>query len=347
MDTSDISHLGPRGSPQLSHWVVLGPAVSMMAGCTDDSSSASHGDSSTRSEPMAGAPQDAASYEPVSLGSLRQVGIVVEDIEAVTAAWTEMLGIGPWKSAAVTGTNEAGEPFSANLASAVLADVELELVQMTSGQTPLDEELSDAGEGLYNLGFFVDDVDQTVEALVADGATVLLQEPGEWAYVDSPAAEGTIVKLTTTRDTLEIDATDFVRPEGTSELSRIAHVGAFVSDAETASERWQESFDIGPWALMPFAATTTMGEAAAANLAFAAAGSTEIELVEVTVGEVSPELLRGDGRGLYEIAFTVPDPDATTQALVDRGARVIDQFSGIASLLDAGGGVAFEVVVGQ
>jgi hypothetical protein len=58
------------------------------------------------------------------------------------------------------------------------------------------------------------------------------------------------------------------------------------------------------------------------------------------------ELRRGDGRGLCELAIPVTDPDAETAKLVERGARVIVQATGGASILDLGaGGLAVELVM--
>ena len=68
-------------------------------------------------------------------GDMRQVGIVVRDIEAAMRHWVEVCGVGPWFYAdrlAVTGYTYAGRRYDDAHISIALANsgnVQLELIQ--------------------------------------------------------------------------------------------------------------------------------------------------------------------------------------------------------------------------
>lgn len=303
-------------------------------------------DAGARSD--AGAMHDAASSAlAVELKTLAQVGAVVKDASAASANMTQMLGIGPWTTIDKTGTTADGAAFSARFSYAYVGDLELELIEVTGGETPQTEFLRDHGEGLYDLGFFVDDVDAAVGRLKDRGATILLSEPGKWAYIDSPDAGGIVIKLTKNRDKLSIDATGFAPPADTLRPSVLAHVGGWTTDLKATTFRWDTMFGIGSWTYSHFKTTTVKGDLLEADLAFSSDfGATQFELVQPTEGTTIPEgTMRGDGRGLAEVAIAVDDPDAEAARLADRGAHIIAQVLGSPSVVDIGaGGVAFELV---
>ena len=289
----------------------------------------------------------APSGQSLQLSMLAQIGVAVQDAAAASDAFTRMLGIGPWTIVEQKGKNAEGSPFVARVAYAYVGALEIELVEVTSGTTPQTQFLRDHGEGLYDLGFFVDDVDADVARLTGRGATVLLQEPGEWAYIDSPDAGGVIFKLVKTREKRPVDETGFEPPQDTLRPVKLDHVGAWAVDARAVTAQWESAFGIGSWNIFPYTVTPDMGDPLEATLAFTAAlGPTQVELVQPTQGTVPAELRRGDGRGLWEIAIAVTDPDAETAQLVDLGARVIVQATGTTSVVDIGaGGVAIELFV--
>jgi hypothetical protein len=216
----------------------------------------------------------------VPLPALAQLGAVVQDATAASNALTQTLGIGPWTMVEQKGKNAKGKPFAARLAYAYVGDLELELVEVTSGETPQTEFLRDHGEGLYDLGFFVDDVDGDVARLKGRGATVLLQEPGAWAYVDSPDAGGVLFKLVKTREKLSIDETGFERPPDSLRPTKVDHVGAWADDVTAMTEQWARAFRVGNWNIFPFTLTPNIGDPVEATLAFTSAlGPTQVELV--------------------------------------------------------------------
>ena len=120
----------------------------------------------------------------VKVETIDQIGIVVKDCEKVIETWERMFGIGPWTITTNTGTDSEGNPLELRLAFAYLGDLELELIEVVKGKIMHSEWLEEHGEGLHHLSFFVDDPDGEVAKLVEQGAEIMLQRPGQLAYLD-------------------------------------------------------------------------------------------------------------------------------------------------------------------
>ncbi len=78
------------------------------------------------------------------------------------------------------------------LMAAMIGDVEIELIQPISGNSPHKEFLETKGEGIHHIACTVKDVDETVEQLGAMGVTELLRSRfpggGKGTYLDLDAA---------------------------------------------------------------------------------------------------------------------------------------------------------------
>ena len=125
-----------------------------------------------------------------------QVGIVVRDAEK-TAARLTSLGIGPFETKTLPPERKEwfrGEPMEADfkIMAAMIGDIEIELVQPVSGDSPHKEFLETKGEGIQHIACAVEDLDGTVERLSAQGVTELLKArfPGgrKATYLDLGAA---------------------------------------------------------------------------------------------------------------------------------------------------------------
>jgi methylmalonyl-CoA/ethylmalonyl-CoA epimerase len=135
---------------------------------------------------------------------LVHVGVVVrymaKAIERLTA-----LGIGPfqpWILPPDAKETYRGRPFFPAERVAIqitrIGNVQLELLQPISGESPHQEFLDQKGEGIQHLGFIVEDLEEDVNRLTAAGSTVLLTSQfkggGGVAYLDLDVA-GLIVEL--------------------------------------------------------------------------------------------------------------------------------------------------------
>ena len=132
---------------------------------------------------------------------LRQIGLVVRDMDRAINRFST-LGFGPFEpkflpagtKAWVTEKPSDGE---VNVRSTMVDDLELELCQPISGESPHKEFLDAKGEGIQHIMFAVDDLEKEIDRLTKQGATVLLGASfgdGGLAYLDLDAC-GLVVEL--------------------------------------------------------------------------------------------------------------------------------------------------------
>ena len=126
----------------------------------------------------------------LELKTVDQIGIAVKDIDKVIETWSSMFGIGPWTFRDISGTDAKGRSWKARLAFAYLGPLQIELIQPLEGRIIQSRFLETLGEGVHHLGFYVNDVDGEVANLQAQGAKLLLTDPGNFAYLDSGGAGG-------------------------------------------------------------------------------------------------------------------------------------------------------------
>jgi len=145
--------------------------------------------------------------ESNTFSRLMHIGMVVKDMDKAIARF-EALGIGPFKPRILPADAREtyrGKPFAPAQRVAIqttqIGNMELELIQPISGESPHREFLDQKGEGVQHLGFFVDDLREETERLTAAGSTVLLRSQfksgGGVTYLDLDAA-GLIVELVQT-----------------------------------------------------------------------------------------------------------------------------------------------------
>ena len=95
----------------------------------------------------------------------------MKDVDKTIANYWKTLGIGPWsvhimRAPKLWGCTYMGKPseFVAKVAFAMVGPTELELIEpMTKGDNVYADFLAEHGEGLHQLLFEVDVVDETVE----------------------------------------------------------------------------------------------------------------------------------------------------------------------------------------
>lgn len=131
----------------------------------------------------------------LELKTVDQIGIAVKDIDKVIKTWSSMFGIGPWTFRDISGTDAKGRSWKARLAFAYLGPLQIELIQPLEGRIIQSRFLETLGEGVHHLGFYVNDVDGEVANLQAQGAKLLLTDPGNFAYLDSGGTGGIIFEL--------------------------------------------------------------------------------------------------------------------------------------------------------
>jgi len=141
----------------------------------------------------------------VSSWKLTQIGLVVRDMQRAVERFAQ-LGIGPFEPKVLPpGTRESinGEPSLAEITvqGTMVGNVEVELCQPVSGDSPHKDYLESKGEGIQHVLFTVDNLDAEISRLTGLGCKVLLEArfgeeegTGRLAYVDLDAS-GLVVEL--------------------------------------------------------------------------------------------------------------------------------------------------------
>jgi len=121
--------------------------------------------------------------EPI-IKEIRQIGIVVKDIDEAVKRWSE-LGVGPWTSITIVedennDTTLYGEKcsFVVKLANAWVGSLEIELMQPISGKSPHSDFLEQHGEGVHHLAMFLEDPRNTAKQVQEKGYEEMMNTSG-------------------------------------------------------------------------------------------------------------------------------------------------------------------------
>ena len=123
------------------------------------------------------------------------VSLAVTDAEKVIETWSEVLGIGPWTSVDLSGTDAKGRPWKAREYRAQIGGVDIELIEPVEGRIVQSRFLDTVGPGLHHVSFTVEDVDQTLTELLDKGAELVVHNPGIFAYVKTGGPDGMVVEI--------------------------------------------------------------------------------------------------------------------------------------------------------
>jgi len=134
---------------------------------------------------------------------LHHVCIVVKDMDAATAYY-ESLGIGPWydypKQAAYTEFDAPKDMYKTIRYKCVdLDNVQIQLCEPGSHDSPQLRFLRDHGEGVFHLGFEVDDMGQAEAQGRRYGLDVIArgrrEDDSGFCYYDTRAKAGTVLEI--------------------------------------------------------------------------------------------------------------------------------------------------------
>jgi methylmalonyl-CoA/ethylmalonyl-CoA epimerase len=145
------------------------------------------------------------SEAPLGTTRIRQIGIVVKDIEAKARAWSQLLGL-PMPEITVTApvevaqTEYRGERSSAQakLAFFHLGPLDIELIEPIGAPSTWQDQLNQHGDSVHHIAFQIAGMGDTLADLDAQGLPLVQRGEytgGRYAYVDGGAQLGTIVEL--------------------------------------------------------------------------------------------------------------------------------------------------------
>ena len=122
------------------------------------------------------------------------LGIAVKDLEKAAAFYREVLGI------ECAGTEEVAEQ-KVKVAFFPLGDSKLELLQSTAPDGPVAKFIAARGEGVHHIAVRVENLEEAMEKLREQGATLIDREPrygagkARIAFVHPKSTGGVLLEL--------------------------------------------------------------------------------------------------------------------------------------------------------
>lgn len=151
--------------------------------------------------------------ESLRLPKVRQLGIVVRDLEKSLDHHRRMFGLGPWYRPRLAGrwrAERAGRTIASeiDIAVAYSGSLQIELIEVLRGEDDIyTEHLRRHGEGLHHVGFSVRNLGRRLDRAAEMGIEVLqsgrFRTAGgavtRYAYLDTAEVGGVVFELIETR----------------------------------------------------------------------------------------------------------------------------------------------------
>jgi hypothetical protein len=143
------------------------------------------------------------------VGTVGQLGYVVDDTAEAMAHWTRRLGVGPFfhlPSPPLNDLRYRGVPSTARISVALAysGELQIELIEPLDGEpSPYCDFLAERGPGLHHVAYFTDDFDAALAAYGDVGLTPYWEGRGmtadqRFAYFDSPSHGGSVLEVVET-----------------------------------------------------------------------------------------------------------------------------------------------------
>ncbi|WP_018698470.1 VOC family protein [Amorphus coralli] len=139
------------------------------------------------------------------LGEIRQLGYVVDDIEASMAHWSDVMGVGPWfynPQVPIEDYVYEGRRYEPHnsVALANSGFVQVELIQIRNDVPSMYRDFMQAGHrGLQHVAYWTEQFDADLARMEAEGFRVKMSgtvgENGRFVYFDREAHPGTVIEL--------------------------------------------------------------------------------------------------------------------------------------------------------
>jgi len=282
----------------------------------------------------------------IKIGKINQIAIVVRDIPRTIENYWNILGIGPWVvftfgPPVMHKQTYYGKPcpHRFSIACAQVGSCELELLQPLEGDTIYADFLTEHGEGLHHIRYFVDTVgelDKHVRVLAELGFPSAMGgrfgDDGSYHYVDTVSGLKCILEMV--KEPSVMPKPDYRWPENEAEESpakikvkNITQVALVVRDIQETIKNYWTILGIGPWDIVHCVPPlihdlTYMGKLGdfAMKIAFAKAGDLQLEAIEPIMGDnIYSDFLAEHGEGLHHIQFYVEDQEETARIMNKEG----------------------------
>lgn len=138
-------------------------------------------------------------------GEIRQLGYVVEDIEAAMEFWSDTLGVGPWyynPKVPIENYRYRGEAYEPHnsVALANSGFVQVELIQCRNSVPSMYRDFLQAGHlGLQHVAYWTQNYDEDLARALSQGMEVVMSgevgQNGRFCYFNTEFHPGAVVEL--------------------------------------------------------------------------------------------------------------------------------------------------------
>lgn len=303
----------------------------------------------------------------VKAQDIRQVSLVVKDVQKIAENYWNILGIGPWdiyelNAPMLSEVVYHGKPVqvSMKLGVAMMGGVQLGLIEPISGDSIFRDFLVKYGEGLHHLQFTADNVDETTQMMSKEGFPPLMTG----RIGDSPFAFYDTVDdlkaIWATYQSLKGISPDYRYPESEAQTSpakikvkSITQAAIVAKDIQTVAENYWSIFGIGPWLIFPWELPHIHNRRyhekpawTKEKIALTEMENIQFELVQPVAGSSCyTDFIEQRGEGVHHLQFLVDEVDevSTVDEVVEILAK--DGFPCVerASIGDTGANAYIEI----
>ena len=253
----------------------------------------------------------------MSLTRIHHIGIAVHDADQAAEVWRDTFGLEVALDTELESQGVRGVIFP-------LDNCEIELLQPTRPDTGIARYLENSGEGFHHICFESTDVASDLVAAKQMGMQMIDETPREGltgmiGFIHPRSNHGVLVEYAQPPD----DAPRHTAPENAPGPHALHHMTIAVNDIGTVARSFAERF--GFQGREPFRADHLGLEGQFLDL-----GQTAMELVRPLEGSGGPlpRKLEQTGEGMFMLALTVRDAEASVAHLREAGWTVTDASAG-------------------
>ena len=281
-----------------------------------------------------------------AFSQLAHISVIVKDIER-SVRYYESLGIGPFITPTRLKQNNIGyvkrmyrgSPagyIGLIVREARIGPAVLQLVQHIEGACVEKDFLDSKGEGVFHLGFVVDDIDKEEAKAVKLGLNVIQSgrraDGSGNAFFETESLGGVMLEIKQVPAEIN-EMPEEIKTSEESPFSQLHHVTVVVKDIERAV-KFYSSVGLGPLVSPEkhvFANKTLRGKPLTHKLLIREThiGPAVLQLVQHVEGEdVYKEFIDKRGEGVQHLGFVVDNIDKAEDAAVKMGLKVTQRSRG-------------------
>ncbi len=262
-----------------------------------------------------------------------EIGIAVNDIQAATKKYQQIMGITHWQIADLFPADTKQQLPSVRVARGKFGDLQIALLQPLAGDSLLKSHLAKNGSSIFHLGVsgFID-----IKEFTHESVSTRQNFSGSW--IDSYAELGVNLFAHET-DFLAVDywgETQLDKSPINNEPRRVLHLGIVTNDIVENAMSFLNTLGVGPWLRVDFkdphlSNSQYIGAKGKIvpfiKIAYAMWGDLQIELLQPISG-VSPhrDFLINNGPGAHHLKIdSTKDHDKLVQHYLGNGLSILMQ----------------------